>query len=51
MQNLRVNSDTYIMDVSIRITILIVEMGSLILAYLRLFASKKLTKFKNFCYK
>ncbi len=37
------------MNVSVRITILIIEMGSLILAYLRIFGSKKLTNVKDMC--
>ena len=42
MENLKVNPNSYIMDVSARITILIIETVSLVLAYMRLFASKKL---------
>lgn len=48
MENLKVNPDTYIMDLSIRITILIIETVSLVLAYMRLFASKKLPQIKLF---
>jgi hypothetical protein len=48
MQNLKISADSYFMDVCIRIAILTIESVSLLLAYMRLFASKKLTQIKLF---
>lgn len=49
MGNLNMLSDSDTMNVLIRITIVIIQMGSLVLAYLRLFGSKKLAGGEGCC--